>query len=158
MAATRIGMTPTDYRDGFASFMLLDQRTGWSYSVCTNGEHTFGLHDSLRKTYRARKPTHVFEAPARSVNLLGNSRHHDIVLDRPSQRLEWWVDGKIACGISEAEIPSDVLICLGLATLSAIETTSAENYSAAAGLSVSFGPVSVGTVLPQPPGVAEVDS
>jgi hypothetical protein len=67
------------------------------------------------------------------------------------------VDGQIACRISDAEIPSDVVICLGLATLSAIETTPAENYSAAAGLSVSFGPVSVGTALPQPPGVAEVN-
>jgi Family of unknown function (DUF6081) len=157
MAATSIGMTPTDYRDGFASFMLLDEQTGWSYSVCSNGKHTFGLYDSLRKTYHARKPPHVFEAPAPSVNFLGNSRHHDIVLDRAGQRLEWWVDGQIACRISDAEIPSDVLICLGLATLSAIETTPAEIYSAAAGLSVSFGPVSVGTASPQPPGVAEVD-
>jgi hypothetical protein len=156
MAATSIGATPTDYRDGFASFMLLDEQTGWSYSVCSNGKHTFGLYDSLRKTYHARKPTHVFEAPAASVNLVGNSRHHEIALDRPGQVLEWWVDGQIACRISDAEIPSDVLICLGLATLSAIDTTPAENYSAEAGLSVSFGPVSVGTASPQQRGLAEV--
>jgi len=145
MAATSIGLTPTDYRNGFASFMLLDEQTGWSYSVCSNGRHTFGLYDSLRKTYRAGKPTHVFEAPAPSANLLGGSRRHDIVVDRPNEMLEWWVDGQIACRISDAEIPSHVLICLGLATLPAIETTAAENYSVGAGLSVSFGPVSVGT-------------
>jgi hypothetical protein len=118
-------------------------------------KRTFGLYDSLHNTYRARKLTYDFKAAAPSVHLLGNSRHHDIVLDRPSQRLEWWADGRIACRISDTEIPSDLLICLGLATLSAIETSPAENYSAAGGRSVSFGPVSVGTTSPQ--GLAEVD-
>jgi hypothetical protein len=143
MAATSIGLTPTDYRDGFASFMVLDQQSGWSFSVCCNGKHTFGLYDALRKTYHARKSAHVFEAPVPRANMVGNSRHHEVALDGRDRSVQWWVDGQLACRVANAEIPADVSICAGLATLNSLDTTPAENYAPEAGLSVSFGPESL---------------
>jgi Family of unknown function (DUF6081) len=151
MAATRIGRTPTDYRDGFASFMLLDERTGWSFSVCTNGKQTFGLSDALRKTYRTRESTHVFDAPPPSLNLTGTSRHHTVILDSERTCLEWWVDGEFACRVPDAAIPPQIAICLGVATLSSLERIPVQNYSADSGLSVSFGPISIQKGAPDTP-------
>jgi hypothetical protein len=45
--------------------------------------------------------------------------------------------------VANAEIPADVSICAGLATLNSLDTTPAENYAPEAGLSVSFGPESL---------------
>ena len=57
MAATRIGAVPADPRDGFASLMLVDIESGWSFQVCANGDKTFGLHDALRHGDRSPTPT-----------------------------------------------------------------------------------------------------
>lgn len=143
MAATSIGLTPTDYRDGFASFMVLDQQSGWSFSICCNGKHTFGLYDALRKTYHARGSAHVFEAPAPRDNLVANSRHHELTLDGRARSVRWSVDGQLACRVVDAEIPADVSICLGMVTLTSLDPPPAERYAPEAGLSASFGPVSV---------------
>lgn len=143
MAATSIGETPTDYRDGFATCMLLDENTGWSFSTCSNGKRVFGLHDSLRKTYKAHLSAHVIDAPSPNVNLVANSRHHEVVVDGVARSLEWRVDDVLAFRLTDTEIPPNVRVCLGLATLNSIHRESGEYFSQGVGLSVSYGPVGV---------------
>lgn len=143
MAATSIGEAPIDYRDGFASFMVFDEATGWSFRTCSTGKRVFGLYDSLRKTYKAQTFAEVIDAPAPTTTLLGTSRHHEVILDSAEHTVEWWVDQQLAVRVTDADIPADVHISLGLATLSSIDRDRTEGSSRESGLSVSFGPVSV---------------
>jgi Family of unknown function (DUF6081) len=144
MAATSIGEVPTDHRHGFATFMLLDEVTGWSFSACSNGKRVFALHDALRRTYHDHAATHVIDAPSPKIDLLGNSRRHEITIDTATSTLEWRVDGLRVFRVVDPEIPTSLHICLGLATLNSIDRQDGEYISLAAGLSVSFGAVSVG--------------
>jgi Family of unknown function (DUF6081) len=144
MAATRAGDAPADFRDGFASFMLIDTASGWSFRVCSTGHSTFGLYDSLRLAYHSKKSTQVIDSPVSAPVIVGGSLRHEIVVDRDQNNLEWWVDGHLAARIDDPSIPRRVHIALGLATLMSVEPSREMPLRLAApGLSVSFGPVSV---------------
>jgi Family of unknown function (DUF6081) len=144
MAATRTGDAPADYRDGFASFMVIHTESGWSFSVCSTGQSTFGLYDSLRRAYHWKKATEVIDSPIPAPGVIGGSLRHEIVIDRAGQNLQWWVDGHLAARIDDPAIPPSLHLALGLATLSSVEPSRAQPpRPAAPGLSVSFGPVSI---------------
>jgi len=142
MAATSVGDTSADFRDGFASFMLVDQETGWSFSICSNGSKDFGLYDSLRRTYRTRVSTNVIDAPSPAIRLVGNSRRHVATVSSSEHLLEWRVDGQVVCGMTGIEIPPRMNICVGLATMRSLdEPASIRDYTS--GMSVSFGPMDI---------------
>jgi Family of unknown function (DUF6081) len=143
MAVTRVGEMPTDYGDGFASFMLIDAASGWSFQVCCNGYNTFGFHDSPHRTYRPHQPTTVIFAPAQVPGTIGRSRRHEIIIDSRDASVGWWADGKLASRVEDADIPASLHIALGLATLISARPIAAEPVGYASGLSVSFGPVAV---------------
>lgn len=144
MAATRTGDAPADFRDGFASFMVIHTASGWSFSVCSTGQSTFGLYDSLRRAYHWKKATEVIDSPIPAPGVVGGSLRHEIVIDRAEGNLQWWVDGRLAASIEDPAIPSSVHIALGLATLSSVEPSREKQpRPASPGLSVSFGPVSI---------------
>ena len=143
MAATRAGDAPADFRDGFASFMVIDTASGWSFRVCSTGHSTFGLYDSLRLTYHSKQSTQVIDSPITVPAVVGGSLRHEIALDRDQNNLEWWVDGHLGARIDDPSIPRRVRIALGLATLTSVEPSrEMPPRPAAPGLSVSFGPVS----------------
>jgi Family of unknown function (DUF6081) len=145
MAVTRVGAMPADYRDGFASFMLIDIESGWSFQVCCNGYNTFGFHDSTHRTYRSHHPTTVIFAAAQIPAIIGQSRRHEIIIDSGEAIVEWWADGKLTSRLEDAHIPACLHIGLGLATRVSARPIPAEPVRYASGLSVSFGPVGVGT-------------
>ena len=141
MAATRAGDAPADFRDGFASFMVIDTESGWSFRVCSTGHSTFGLYDSLRLAYQSKKSAAVLDSPISAPAVVGGSLRHEIVVDRAQAKIEWFVDGHLAARIADHGIPPSVHIALGLATLTSVSQS--PERPVAAGLSVSFGPVSV---------------
>ena len=144
MAATRAGDVPADFRDGFASFMVIDTASGWSFRVCSTGHSTFGLYDSLRLAYHSKKSPAVIDAPIPAPAVVGGSLRHEIALDRAAGYLQWSVDGHLAARIDDPAIPPCVHIALGLATLTSVEPAREHlPRPAAPGLSVSFGPVSI---------------
>jgi Family of unknown function (DUF6081) len=147
MAATRVGAMPADYRDGFASFMLIDIESGWSLQVCCNGYNTFGFHDSPDRTYRSHQPTTVTFAAAQVPSIIGQSRRHEIIIDSGDASVEWWADGKLTSRLDDADIPASLHIALGLATLISAQSIPAEPVRYASGLSVSFGPFGVRTAI-----------
>jgi hypothetical protein len=154
MAATRVGAMPADYRDGFASFMLIDIESGWSFQVCCNGYNTFGFHDSPHRTYRPHQPTTVTFAPTQLPSVIGQSRRHEIIIDSGESIVEWWADGKLTSRLEDADIPASLHIALGLATRIPTRPVRAEPVRYASGLSVSFGPVGVRTATILAEGVA----
>lgn len=144
MAATRAGDAPADFRDGFASFMVIDTESGWSFRVCSTGRSTFGMYDSLRLAYQSKKSAAVLDSPISAPAVVGGSLRHEIVIDRSGGTLQWSVDGRLAARVDDPAIPASVHIALGLATLKSVESTLTDSpRSAAPGLSVSFGPVSI---------------
>jgi hypothetical protein len=150
MAVTRVGEIPTDYGDGFASFMLIDIESGWSFQVCCNGYNTFGFHDSPDRTYRSHQPTTVTFAAAQVPSIIGQSRRHEIIIDSGDASVEWWADGKLTSRLDDADIPASLHIALGLATLISAQSIPAEPVRYASGLSVSFGPVGYAPRLSPP--------
>ena len=143
MAATNVGETPTDYRDGFASFTLFDTNTGWSFRACCNGSKNFALYDPSRRDYQSRMSTNVIDAPSPATRAVGNSRRHEVTVSGREQLLEWRVDGELAYRMTDADIPPRLHIALGLATLRSVDQLTAPGWGIKAGLSVSFGPVSI---------------
>ncbi|EHB58764.1 hypothetical protein MycrhDRAFT_1200 [Mycolicibacterium rhodesiae JS60] len=159
MAATRAGDAPTDFRDGFASFMVIDIESGWSFRVCSTGHRTFGLYDSLRVAYQAKKSAAVLDSPVSAPAVVGGSLRHEIVIDRSGGTLQWSVDGRLAARIDDPAIPASVHIALGLATLNSV-APAPENLprSAPPGLSVSFGPVSIQAAIADAPRCGDMKS
>jgi hypothetical protein len=143
MATTSFGAIPTGHRAGFASFMLLDTRSGWSFCVCSNGSRDFALYDRLRSNYRSRASTRIIDAPVAATHFVGSSHHHEILIDGRNGSLDWWTDDQLACRVQGVDIPLRVNIALGVATLGSVERTVAQTYCPESGLSVSFGPVSI---------------
>jgi Family of unknown function (DUF6081) len=143
MATTSFGAIPTGHSDGFASFMLVDTRRGWSFCVCSQGSRDFALYDCLRSSYRSRASTRVIDTPVAATHFVGSSHHHEILIDGRNGSLDWWTDDQIACRVQGVDIPSRLNIALGVATLGSVERTVAQTYCPESGLSVSFGPVSI---------------
>jgi hypothetical protein len=143
MATTSFGAIPTDHRDGFASFMLLDTRSGWSFCVCSHGSRDFALYDCLRSSNRSPASTRVIDVPVAATHFVESSHHHEILIDGRNGSLDWWTDGQIACRVQGVDVPSRLNIALGVATLGSVERTVAQTYGPESGLSVSFGPVSI---------------
>jgi hypothetical protein len=142
-ALTRVHRIPTDYRDGFATFMLVDTRRDWSFCVCSQGSRDFALYDCLRSTYRSRASTRIIDTLVAATHFVGSSHHHEILIDGRNGSLDWWTDDQIACRVQGVDIPSRLNIALGVATLGSVERTVAQTYCPESGLSVSFGPVSI---------------
>jgi hypothetical protein len=147
MAATRIGDAPADYRDGFASFMLVDIESGWSFQVCCNGHTTFAIHDALRDAFGSdsHQPAKIADTPTHAADIVYHSRRHDIIVDSIYTSIEWWADGQLSCRVKDLAIPPCVHIALGLAALRPAQPPPSEVRRQPSGLSVSFGPVSVPT-------------
>lgn len=152
MAATRVGEAPTDYGDGFASFMLIDVESGWSFQVCCNGHKTFGLHSSLRHRYHSDKPPQVIDAATPVPGVIGWSWRHEIAVDSGDATIEWCADGRPTFRVEDSDIPPSLHIALGLATLASAVPTSAQSVPDVSGLSVSFGPVTAAAATIAPGG------
>ena len=145
MAATRVGAVPADPRDGFASFMLVDIESGWSFQVCANGDKTFGLHDALRHGDRSPTPTEMIDASTPVPAMMGRSRRHEVKINTATATIEWRTDKQLTSQVRDTGIPAAVHIALGLATLTSVHSTADESSRLTSGLSVSFGPVTVRT-------------
>jgi Family of unknown function (DUF6081) len=145
MAATRIGAAPADPRDGFASLMLVDIESGWSFQVCANGDKTFGLHDALRHGDRSPTPTEMIDPSTPVPAIMGRSRRHEVIINTATATIEWWTDKRLTFRVRDTDIPPAVRIALGLATLTSGHSTPEELSRPTSGLSVSFGPVTVRT-------------
>ncbi len=142
MAVTNINATPDDYRDGFASFTLLNFSTGWAFSTCMASQRIFGLYEN-RLEARSRPQADVVEPPSRGVRPRpGISHLHEVTLDTSRQRVEWRVDRHLLLDALDTKIPSRLNIGLGLMTLHPIDNGRSRSVRGQ-GLSASFGPVAI---------------
>jgi hypothetical protein len=112
-AATRVGEAPTDYGDGFASSMLIDVESGWSFQVCCNGHKTFGLYSSLRHWYHSDKPPQIIDAATPVPAVIGRSRRHEIAVGSDDATIERPADGRLAFRVDGCDIPLLYTLRLG---------------------------------------------
>jgi Family of unknown function (DUF6081) len=94
VAATGIGDSLYDYRDGQATFILLDPQTGWSFRTCTTSHHVFAIHEVVQ-AQRVASPEDIIDCGESRVTVQpGRSHQHGVTLDFSNNSIEWQVDSK----------------------------------------------------------------
>jgi Family of unknown function (DUF6081) len=142
MAATNLNSSFYDWRDGQATFMILDPRTGWSFRSFTTSHQIFAIHGPMRAD-STTTPDSIIDwgQPWLSVHP-GVSHRHDITLDFDEQSIWWQVDKAPVCYIPHSSLPSEVRLGLGITTLQPILEGRSQS-SRGQGLSASFGPITI---------------
>jgi hypothetical protein len=120
MAADNINGNPLDYRDGFASFNVLDMVSGtvWDH-ICT-GLRAFAIHEKLfipGVTTREESFTWVAEAPLHFQLQPGRLHTYTVEVDTVARQVRWYVDGQQVFEARDQEMPAEVRIGWGLITL-----------------------------------------
>ncbi|RTL66045.1 MAG: hypothetical protein EKK42_18890 [Pseudonocardiaceae bacterium] len=145
IAATSINATPRDYRDGFASFNVLDMASGWVFDLCATSDQVIAIHERLPLPGVDRTFTHVIEAPLAGLEIApGLSHAYEVTLDAGRRVAEWRVDGRLMFDVADAEIPGQVSVGLGFITLHPIADGRSRSLRGQ-GISASFGPIQVRT-------------
>lgn len=142
IAATNLNSSFYDWRDGQASFTILDPRTGWSFRTFTTSHDIFAIHGGMWAD-SSTSPSSIIDCGQPWLSIQpGVSHRHDITLDFDEQSIRWRVDAALASDISDCSLPSQVRLGLGITTLQPILEGRSQS-SRGQGLSASFGPTTI---------------
>jgi hypothetical protein len=143
LAATSLGATPRDYRDGFASMNILDMNSGWVFDACATSDMVFSLYERLPVPGVERPFTYVVDHPFSGIVAEpGRSHRYSVSLDAGSRTAEWRIDGTLVHDVRGVEIPAQVNVGLGIITTHPIKDGKSRSLRGQ-GMSATFGPISV---------------
>jgi Family of unknown function (DUF6081) len=121
MAAEKIGGNPLSYRDGFASFNVLDFDTGSIFDHIATGRHALVVHERLLLP-NITDPSDTFswfvEAPL-SLGEFDPTEFHKyaIAFDPAIRRVRWLVDDRLTFETRDVRVPDSLQVGFGLFTL-----------------------------------------
>jgi hypothetical protein len=145
VAATNLGQSFYDWRDGQATLTILDPATGWAFRTFTTSNHVFAVHEPIRADTTAARES-IIECGSSLLTVQpGVSHRHDITLNFAERSVEWRVDSEFTFGISDCVLPDAVHLGLGITTLQPIRNHRTQSLRGQ-GLSASFGPISISYV------------
>jgi hypothetical protein len=143
MAATSLGATPRDYRDGFVSMNVLDMNSGWVFDACATSDMVFSLYERLPMPGVERPFTYVADHPFSGIEAApGLSHRYSVTLDAGNSTAEWRIDGTLVFDVRGIEIPTQVNVGLGIITVHPIKDGKSQSLRGQ-GMAASFGPISV---------------
>jgi Family of unknown function (DUF6081) len=142
IAATNFNSSFYDWRDGQATFALLDPRTGWSFRTFTTSHHVFAMDGRMRADSTV-SPYSIIGCGQPWLSVLpGLSHRHDVTFDLDEQSILWEVDGALVCNLPHGSLPSRVQMVLGITTLQPIRERRSQS-ARGQGVSASFGPITI---------------
>jgi hypothetical protein len=118
MGATSLDATPFDYRDGFASFNVLDFASGMVFDLCATSDRLIAIYERLPLPGVERPFTYVVDAPLSGVTVAAGLPHrYEVVLDAARRMAEWRIDGALAFEAQEILVPTAITLGLGFISL-----------------------------------------
>ncbi|MQA13832.1 MAG: hypothetical protein GEV09_06540 [Pseudonocardiaceae bacterium] len=143
LAATSRNAAPRDYRDGFASFNVLDLSSGMVFDLCATSDQVFAIYERLPVPGVEAPFTHVIDSPLAGIETAAGRPHHcEVTLDAAQRSAEWRVDGALVFEVRDVLVPDEVKLGVGLITLHPIADGTSRSVRGQ-GLSASFGPIQV---------------
>lgn len=117
VSAENINATPHDYRDGFATLILIEPSSGWVFDCGITSDQAFAIHERLPLPDVAAF-TRIVQDPLAGVTA-GSGEPHEfrIVLDAANRTATWYVNDKLVFEASNVTIPPQVNVGLGIFTL-----------------------------------------
>jgi hypothetical protein len=117
VSARSINATDHDYRDGFATLILIEPSTGWVFDCGVSGDKTFAIHERLPLP-GAVPFTRIVQDPLAGVERPAGEPHDfRIVLDAAQRTAHWYVNDELVFAASDVVIPPSVNVGLGIFTL-----------------------------------------
>lgn len=118
MSGDNIAGTPFNWRDGFASLIVIDLSTGLVFDVIQASQGVGAIHEQLPLSEDTIPFTHVTEAPLAAVST-GSGHLHEcrITLDAADHTVTWDVDGTEIFRAQGIDVPTSVNLGLGVFTL-----------------------------------------
>ncbi|MET8873196.1 DUF6081 family protein [Nocardia sp. NPDC004604] len=118
IAARNINAAARDYRDGFASFVLVDMTTGFVFDLCTSSDAVFAIDERLPVPQVEQPYTRIIEDPLADVTA-GPDRtvHARITIDTATRSVCWEADDATIFQTTVSELPATLKIGLGIFTL-----------------------------------------
>jgi hypothetical protein len=119
MAATNIDGNPDDFRDGVASFNVLDLASGMVFDLVASSNHIWSIYERLALPGVDKPFTYMIEAPFAGIGTKpGQFHRYQIELDRRAGRVRWHVDDLLAFDTTDLPVmPRRVTLGFGLFTL-----------------------------------------
>jgi hypothetical protein len=125
MAAENIGVTGTDYRDGFAAFNVLDMASAQVFDLIATSTDAFAIHERLFVPGVVDKSaafTHVVHAPLAGIDIKPAAFHrYAITIDNNADTVIWQVDDIPLYTADSSNLPDKVQIGFGIITLHPIQ-------------------------------------
>jgi len=125
MAAENIGADGEDYRDGFATFNVLDMTTADVFDLIATSRHAYAIHERLYVPGVIDKTdafTHVIHAPLTAPRIAPSTNHHyAITIDRDHGTITWSIDDTSIYTAHSSTVPTSVRIGFGIITLHPID-------------------------------------
>lgn len=118
LSARSINATPRDYRDGFASLVVVDMASGFVFDLCATSDSVFAIQERLPFPGVDRPYTWVVEEPLAAVSV-GPNRFYScrITIDTSARTVLWQVDGVTLFETTVEALPETVKLGLGMFTL-----------------------------------------
>lgn len=117
VSASNVNATGFDYRDGFATLILIEPSTGWVFDCAVTSDQAFAIHERLPLP-GAVPFTRIVQDPLAGVEG-GSGEPHSfrIVLDAAGRKAQWYVNDRLLFEASDIVIPPSVNVGLGIFTL-----------------------------------------
>ncbi len=118
IAARSINATPRDYRDGFASLVVVDMASGYVFDLCATSDSVFAIHERLPFPGVDNPYTRVVEDPLAGLSASPDTTHAcKITIDTGTRAVRWHVGDVTLLEVTGAALPETVKLGLGMFTL-----------------------------------------
>ncbi|WP_396655612.1 DUF6081 family protein [Microbacterium sp.] len=117
VSAENINATPRDYRDGFATLILIEPSTGWVFDCGVTGDQVFAIHERLPLPDVTAFTRIVQDPLARVTRGPGEPHEFRMVLDAANRTATWFINDRLVFEASAVVIPARVNVGLGIFTL-----------------------------------------
>lgn len=118
LSCLNINAAPRDYRDGFASLVVVDMASGSVFDLCATSDSVFAIQERLPLPGVDKPCTWVIEDPLAAV-AVGPERFYScrITIDADARSVIWQVDGVTLFEATVEALPDRVKLGLGIFTL-----------------------------------------
>lgn len=117
VGALNVNATGYDYRDGFATLILIEPSTGWVFDCGVSGDMAFAIHERLPLPDVVPFTRIVHDPLAGAEGAAGEPHSFRIVLNAAERNAQWFINDRLVFEASDIVIPPAVNVGLGIFTL-----------------------------------------
>jgi uncharacterized protein DUF6081 len=113
-----INATPCDYRDGFATLVVIEPGTGLVFDLAATGDRVLAIHERLPMFDAIPCFTRIVDDPLAGLATGSATVHHcSITFDSAARTVRWMVDDTLLFDAAGVQMPQECKVGLGIFTL-----------------------------------------